>query len=83
MICKKKKQKALTIFCARASWMDEDDMDACFWLSNVFSIPSNQWRRFSKPSWTLCDWATDFCSKSVWLDILLERLWNRLSMESI
>lgn len=79
----KKKQKTLTIFWARASWMDEDDIDACFWHSSVLSIPSNQCRRLSKPSWTLWDWATDFCSKSVWLDILLDRFWNLLSMESI
>ena len=51
-------------------------------LSRFFSISATDWRRLSRLSWTLWDWAMDFCSRSERSAICWERLWKRLTMAS-
>lgn len=73
---------SLTALVASESWMEAEESAAGCSLSRFFSISATDWRRLSRLSWTLWDWAMDFCSRSERSAICWERLWKRFTMAS-
>lgn len=73
---------SLTALVASESWMEAEESAAGWSLSRFFSISATDWRRLSRLSWTLWDWAMDFCSRSERSAICWERLWKRFTMAS-